>query len=60
LVVILSSAVGAAVGITLIALRRLHRGVPIPFGPFLAAAGWIALLWGPTITGAYWQALGFR
>jgi leader peptidase (prepilin peptidase)/N-methyltransferase len=46
-IVIASAAVGALTGIALIVLRRHERGVPIPFGPFLAAAGWLALMWGP-------------
>lgn len=53
LIVLLSAVVGAAVGITLIALRRQDRNVPIPFGPYLAAAGWIAMLFGEQIVGAY-------
>ncbi len=53
LVVILSSLVGAVTGIGLIALQGRDHRVPIPFGPFLAAAGWIALLWGSEITQAY-------
>ena len=44
---------GAIIGITLIALRKHHQGKPIPFGPYLAIAGWIALLWGDTITRWY-------
>jgi leader peptidase (prepilin peptidase) / N-methyltransferase len=52
-VVILSSAVGALVGIGLIVLRGQDRSVPIPFGPYLAAGGWIALLWGDAISRAY-------
>ncbi len=53
LVVLLSSLLGAAVGITLIVLRRHQRGVPIPFGPFLAVAGLVALLYGPVIVNAW-------
>ncbi|HKL62371.1 MAG TPA: prepilin peptidase, partial [Woeseiaceae bacterium] len=34
------------------------KQVPIPFGPYLAAAGWIALLWGPQLTGAYLHLSG--
>ncbi|MEY3719988.1 MAG: hypothetical protein RL618_507 [Pseudomonadota bacterium] len=45
-VVLLSSAVGAIVGLSLIVFRGHHRDRPIPFGPFLAAAGLIALLFG--------------
>ncbi len=49
LIVLLSSLVGAIVGVSLILLRRHQRGVPIPFGPFLAFAGLIALLYGTAI-----------
>jgi leader peptidase (prepilin peptidase)/N-methyltransferase len=45
-IVLLSSVVGALVGIAMIALRHLGREHPIPFGPYLAAAGFIALLYG--------------
>lgn len=58
LVLVLSAAVGAAVGIFLIAFRGRDHRVPIPFGPFLAAAGWIAMLWGQTLTGAYLRYSG--
>jgi leader peptidase (prepilin peptidase)/N-methyltransferase len=53
LILLLSSFVGAAVGITLIIFRGRDRQLPIPFGPYLAAAGWIAMLWGGDITHAY-------
>ena len=53
LVVILSSFVGAVLGIAMIALQGRDRAAPIPFGPFLAAGGWIGLLWGDGITAAY-------
>lgn len=53
LVILLSSLVGAAVGIALMIGRRLGRDVPIPFGPYLAAAGAIALFWGDAIIGWY-------
>lgn len=52
-VILLSSFVGAVVGIGLIAVRQHHRDKPIPFGPYLAAAGWIAMLWGQDILDAY-------
>lgn len=48
-VILLSSVVGAAVGIGLIVLARHGRGKPIPFGPYLAAAGMLALVWGEHI-----------
>lgn len=53
LIILLSAAVGAVVGMSLIAFRRHDRSVPIPFGPYLAAAGWIAMLYGPQIVAAY-------
>ena len=52
-VILLSSLVGAAVGIALIVLARHGRHVPIPFGPYLAAAGLIALFFGDSINRAY-------
>ncbi len=57
-VVLLSSAAGAVIGITLIAARGRERGMPIPFGPFLAAGGWLALLWGAEINHAYLRFAG--
>jgi leader peptidase (prepilin peptidase)/N-methyltransferase len=55
-VILLSSLVGAVVGIVLIVLARHGRHVPIPFGPYLAAAGVIALFWGEAINRAYLQS----
>ena len=55
LTILLSSLVGALVGVGLLLLRRAHRATAIPFAPYLAIAGWIALLWGGQITGFYWQ-----
>ncbi len=51
--ILLSSAVGAATGLALIAFQGRDRAAPIPFGPFLAAGGWIALFWGDALTRAY-------
>jgi leader peptidase (prepilin peptidase)/N-methyltransferase len=58
LVILLSSFVGAAVGIALIALARRGREVPIPFGPYLACAGAIALFWGQGLVDQWLRALG--
>jgi leader peptidase (prepilin peptidase)/N-methyltransferase len=58
LVILLSSAVGAVVGIALIVLARRGREVPIPFGPYLACAGAIALFWGPGLVAEWLAALG--
>ena len=52
-IILLSSVVGALAGILLIILARHGRNVPIPFGPYLAAAGLIALFWGKTLTESY-------
>jgi leader peptidase (prepilin peptidase)/N-methyltransferase len=58
-VILLSSLPGALVGLALIASGRARVGEPIPYGPFLAIAGWVSLLWGEAITGAYlgWAGL---
>jgi leader peptidase (prepilin peptidase)/N-methyltransferase len=53
LTILASSAVGAAVGIALIGVAKRGRHVPIPFGPYLAAAGVIALFWGKVLTRHY-------
>jgi leader peptidase (prepilin peptidase)/N-methyltransferase len=55
IVILLSSLVGAVVGIALIVFTRHGRNTPIPFGPYLAAAGLIALFWGETINRTYLQ-----
>lgn len=59
LVILLSSLVGAVLGVVTLRLRGAEGGTPIPFGPYLAIAGWIALLWGDRITGAYLRFAGF-
>ncbi|HEU0224548.1 MAG TPA: A24 family peptidase [Steroidobacteraceae bacterium] len=56
LVLLLAAVVGAVTGIALIAAKRHARGVPIPFGPFLAGASWIAMLWGRPIVDAWLSA----
>jgi leader peptidase (prepilin peptidase)/N-methyltransferase len=53
LTILLSSFVGAVVGIALLVFAGQGRNVPIPFGPYLAAAGAIALVWGKPLTNAY-------
>ncbi len=58
LIVLLSSLVGAIAGIALMLMRRQGKDIPIPFGPYLAVAGWIALVWGDQITNAYLGAAG--
>ena len=58
LIVLLSAVVGAVIGISMILLLGRDKQVPIPFGPYLAAAGWIALLWGSQLTDTYLQLSG--
>lgn len=58
LIIMLSAIVGALVGIALMIFKRHDRNVPIPFGPFLAAAGWIAMMYGPDIYNSYLDLMG--
>jgi leader peptidase (prepilin peptidase)/N-methyltransferase len=58
LTILLSSLVGAVLGLIMLRLRNAETSTPIPFGPYLAIAGWIALLWGSQITGSYLQFAG--
>jgi leader peptidase (prepilin peptidase)/N-methyltransferase len=55
LIILLASLVGALVGIAFILFFGHDRRMPIPFGPFLCVAGWIALMWGDTLTRVYLQ-----
>ena len=59
-VILLSSAVGAVVGISLILIFGRDKNIPIPFGPYLAAAGFIAAIWGNELTQAYFEFMGIR
>lgn len=56
-VILLSSAVGAVVGIILIVVAKHGRSIPIPFGPYLAGGGLIALFWGKDILQSYLSTL---
>ncbi|MCP8463844.1 A24 family peptidase [Pseudomonas sp. ZM23] len=60
LTILLSSLVGAVLGVITLRLRNAETSTPIPFGPYLAIAGWIALLWGDQITATYLQFAGFH
>jgi leader peptidase (prepilin peptidase)/N-methyltransferase len=53
IVIMMSTVVGAIISISLIIVKGKDRSVPIPFGPYLAAAGWITMLWGETISNTY-------
>lgn len=58
LIILLSSLVGAILGVSILAIQGKDKATPIPFGPYIAAAGWIAMLWGEQLTGAYLHYLG--
>jgi leader peptidase (prepilin peptidase)/N-methyltransferase len=55
LIILLSSFMGALIGINLIVFQGRDRARPLPFGPYLAAAGWVAMLWGDEIMRQYLQ-----
>ncbi len=56
-IVLVSSVVGACVGIVMLVTGKTRTQEPIPFGPYLATAGWIALMWGQEINQAYLTTL---
>ncbi|MGR8951045.1 MAG: prepilin peptidase [Gammaproteobacteria bacterium] len=58
LIIILSSLTGAVFGIASIILAKRDHSAPIPFGPYLAIAGWIALIWGEPINRLYLASIG--
>ncbi len=60
MIILLSAVVGAAVGISLIVFTKRGREIPIPFGPYLAAAGWVALLYGEPLLHAYKSLTGLE
>ncbi len=57
-IVILSSLLGSIVGIGLIVMRGRDKNLPMPFGPYLAGAGWITLIWGAELSENYFRFLG--
>ena len=59
-IVLLSSFVGALIGISLVLFRGRDKNIPIPFGPYLAIAGWIYLLWGENLTQWYFSISGIQ
>jgi len=56
--VLLSSVVGAIIGSIWLATKGRDRATPIPFGPYLAIAGWIVFFWGEQMVGAYMRVSG--
>ncbi|MEF3077247.1 A24 family peptidase [Methylobacter sp. Wu1] len=57
-IILLSSLVGSVIGIAMVVLVNRDHRIPIPFGPYLAMAGWIALLWGHDINQLYLTQVG--
>jgi leader peptidase (prepilin peptidase) / N-methyltransferase len=60
LVILLAAFTGAVLGILMIALRGRDRAAPMPFGPYLAAAGWLGMMYGDTLLGGYLRISGLR
>jgi leader peptidase (prepilin peptidase)/N-methyltransferase len=60
LIILLAAATGAVYGIGMIALRGRDRAAPMPFGPYLAAAGWLAMMWGEELVNGYLRVSGLR
>lgn len=58
IIILLSSLVGAVIGVSMIVFSKHERNTPIPFGPYLAIAGWLALLWGNDINKLYLSTFG--
>jgi len=58
-IILLSSVVGAVIGIALLSIQGKDKATPIPFGPYLAIAGWIAMLWGTQLQNSYFNFIGY-
>jgi leader peptidase (prepilin peptidase)/N-methyltransferase len=60
LVILLSAATGALIGIMMVLLRGRDRSAPMPFGPYLAAAGWLAMMYGDSLLDGYLRLSGIK
>jgi leader peptidase (prepilin peptidase)/N-methyltransferase len=60
LIILLSAGTGAVFGIAMIVTRGRDRAAPMPFGPYLASAGWIAMMWGNELVDGYLRISGLR
>ncbi len=60
LVILLSAGTGAVLGILMIVMRGRDRGAPMPFGPYLAAAGWLAMMYGDELLDGYLRVSGLK
>ena len=58
LILLLSAGTGAIIGITMLVLKQQERNQPVPFGPYLAGGGWLALLWGMDLNQFYLAIAG--
>ena len=58
LIILLSAATGAVVGISMILIKGRDRSQPMPFGPYLAAAGWLAMMYGDSLISGYLRVSG--
>jgi leader peptidase (prepilin peptidase)/N-methyltransferase len=57
MIILLSSVVGVIVGLSMIGFKRLSREQPMPFGPYLAMAGWLSLMWGDKLSSLYFKVI---
>jgi leader peptidase (prepilin peptidase)/N-methyltransferase len=60
LIILLSAAAGAVLGILMILLRGRDKAAPMPFGPYLAAAGWLAMMYGDSLVSSYLRVSGLQ
>ena len=60
MVIVLSAATGAVLGLLMIALQGRDRRAPMPFGPYLAAAGWLAMMYGDSLLNGYLRISGLK
>ena len=58
--ILISSLVGAVLGSIWLAMKGRDRATPIPFGPYLAIAGWITFFWGDALVDGYFTLAGLR
>jgi leader peptidase (prepilin peptidase)/N-methyltransferase len=59
-IIILSAAVGLIAAVGMMVFRGHDRQVPIPFGPYLSTAGFVAMMWGPRLLDTYMGVAGLR
>jgi leader peptidase (prepilin peptidase)/N-methyltransferase len=60
LIIVLSAATGAILGILMIAVQGRDRRAPMPFGPYLAASGWLAMMYGDSLVNGYLRISGLK